>query len=51
MEKRSGRATSSVSGKTDFLVAGEDPGSKLKEAEEEEVEIIDEGKFKKLLGG
>lgn len=51
VEKRGGRATSSVSGNTDYLVAGEDPGSKLKEAEEEEAKIIDEGKFKKLLGG
>ncbi len=51
VEKRGGRATSSVSSKTDYLVAGEDPGSKLDEAGEEEVEIIDEKKFKKLLGG
>lgn len=49
VERRGGRATSSVSGETDYLVAGEDPGSKLQEAREINVEILDEREFAKLL--
>ena len=49
VERRGGRATSSVSEETDYLVAGEDPGSKLREAQETNVEILDEAEFEKLL--
>ncbi len=50
VEDLGGRATSSVSGETDYLVAGEAPGSKLDDAkDEEDVEIIDENEFKKLI--
>jgi len=49
VERRGGRATSSVSGETDYLVAGEGPGSKLREAQETNVEILDEAEFEKLL--
>lgn len=49
VERRGRRATSSVSGETDYLVAGEDPGSKLREAQETNVEILDEAEFEKLL--
>lgn len=45
-----GRAKSSVSGNTDYLVLGEDPGSKLDAAKEKDVEILREKDFKKLLG-
>lgn len=45
-----GRATSSVSGETDYVVAGENPGSKLDEAKEQKVKIIEEKEFKKLVG-
>lgn len=45
-----GRATSSVSGETDFLVVGEDPGSKLDDARDEGAEILDEDDFLELVG-
>jgi DNA ligase (NAD+) len=46
-----GKASGSVSKKTDFVLAGEDPGSKLRKAQELGVELIDEERFKKLLAG
>jgi DNA ligase (NAD+) len=45
-----GRVTSSVSRKTDFVVAGIDPGSKLRRAQELGVKTLDEAEFVKLLG-
>ncbi|MEY4232939.1 MAG: hypothetical protein RL144_1139 [Actinomycetota bacterium] len=44
-----GKASSSVSKKTDYVLAGSDPGSKLAKAEELGVPIIDEDQFKVLL--
>lgn len=43
------RAASSVSGNTDYLVAGENPGQKLQDAREEKVKIIDESQFEELV--
>jgi DNA ligase (NAD+) len=51
VEERGGRATSSVSKETDYTVVGEDPGSKLDEAKEHKVKILDEKEFSVLLGG
>jgi DNA ligase (NAD+) len=39
-----------VSKKTDFVVAGIDPGSKLDKAQSLGVEVIDEAAFLKRLG-
>jgi len=49
VEKRGGRATSTVSGETDYVVAGENPGKKHEAAREENIKIIDEKEFEELL--
>lgn len=50
IEMLGGRATSSVSGETDYRVRGASLGSKLDEAEQHDVEILDEQAFLKLIG-
>ncbi|HEY2716756.1 MAG TPA: NAD-dependent DNA ligase LigA [Solirubrobacterales bacterium] len=44
-----GKVTNSVSKKTDYLVAGDNPGSKLAKAEKFETEILDEDGLKALV--
>ena len=51
IESAGGRASSSVSGKTDFVVVGEDPGSKADKAAQLGVEIIDETEFINRING
>jgi len=43
-----GRATSSISSNTDYLVAGSEPGQKVEEARAKGVEILDERDFMAL---
>ncbi|HSJ08882.1 MAG TPA: NAD-dependent DNA ligase LigA [Longimicrobiales bacterium] len=45
IERHGGRVTGSVSKSTDFLVAGESPGSKLDRARELDVRVIDENEL------
>ena len=46
-----GKASSSVSKKTDYVLVGSDPGSKLAKAQELGVPVIDESRFKQILSG
>ena len=46
-----GKAVASVSKKTDYVLVGSDPGSKLAKAQELGVTIIDEARFLELLAG
>ena len=46
-----GKPSSSVSKKTDYVLVGTDPGSKLAKAQELGVPVIDEARFKELLAG
>jgi DNA ligase (NAD+) len=51
IEARGGRVNSSVSKKTDYVIAGEAAGSKLDKAESLGVTVVDESAFKKMLDG
>ncbi len=43
------KASNSVSKKTDYVLAGEDPGSKLDKAGKLGIEVIDEKQFMKMI--
>jgi DNA ligase (NAD+) len=45
-----GKVTSSVSKKTDYVVAGDNPGSKLAKAEKFGTEVLDEAALRELVG-
>ncbi|HIJ71636.1 MAG TPA: NAD-dependent DNA ligase LigA [Planctomycetes bacterium] len=49
IKENGAKTSSSVSKKTDFVLAGKNPGSKLKKAKELGIEVIDESKFIKLV--
>lgn len=49
IEERGGRVTGSVSKKTDYVLVGENPGSKLDRAKELGITVIDEKEFNSFL--
>lgn len=49
VESLGGKVTGSVSKKTDYVLAGENPGSKIDKANELGIKIIDEKEFKELV--
>jgi DNA ligase (NAD+) len=51
IRKAGGRASGSVSKKTDYVVAGDEAGSKLEKATRLGVTVIDENEFRRLLAG
>jgi DNA ligase (NAD+) len=44
-----GKVTSSVSKNTDYLLYGEDAGSKLEKAKKLDIKLLDEEAFEKML--
>jgi DNA ligase (NAD+) len=49
VESLGGMTASSLSKKVDFVVVGEDPGSKIDKAKELGIKILSEEEFKKLI--
>ncbi len=51
IEQLGGSVTGSVSKKTDYVVAGESPGSKLSQAQKHGVAILSESEFREMIEG
>jgi DNA ligase (NAD+) len=51
IEENGGRAGSSISKKTDYLVAGDNAGTKLEKAKKLGVRVISEAEFERLVSG
>ncbi len=51
IEAAGGKVTGSVSSRTDYLVAGADPGTKLAKAQELGTDVVDEAGLEQLLSG
>jgi DNA ligase (NAD+) len=49
VENLGARASSRISGETDYVVVGENPGSKLAEAKKHHTKLLDEKEFEKLI--
>ncbi|MBI4735891.1 MAG: NAD-dependent DNA ligase LigA [candidate division NC10 bacterium] len=49
IQRQGGRVTSSISKKTDYVIVGKDPGSKVEEAKRLGTPILDEAGFQALL--
>ena len=50
IEERGGKVAGSVSSRTDYVVVGKDPGSKLEKARSLGIKTLDEAAFRELLG-
>ncbi|MEK7126914.1 MAG: BRCT domain-containing protein [Patescibacteria group bacterium] len=50
IKQNGGKVLSTVTKDTNYLIVGENPGSKLPKAKELGVEVVDEEKFKKIIG-
>jgi DNA ligase (NAD+) len=51
IQSHGGKVTDSISKKTDYLVVGDSPGSKLGKAQQLGVQILDEAGLVKLVSG
>jgi DNA ligase (NAD+) len=51
LQRKGAKVTGSVSGNTDILLAGEDPGSKMEKAQKLDVMIIGDEEIGQLLNG
>jgi len=51
IKEHGGKTSSSVSKKTDFVLAGQNPGSKLTKAQQLGIKVINKEQFLKMLDG